>query len=73
MSVKRERLFWIRLPYWLGIAADALWAVALIFPQVFGDLTGSPGFALDSQFLCIDADHRLFPLKTHGAPDIRRS
>jgi asparagine N-glycosylation enzyme membrane subunit Stt3 len=34
--------FWlIRIPYWLGSAADALWAVALLFPPVFGTLTGA--------------------------------
>ena len=38
--------YWlIRLPYWLGIAADALWAVALFSPPVFGLLTGVDGFA----------------------------
>ena len=35
------------LPYWLGIAADALWAVALFVPQVFGALTGNPDFNPD--------------------------
>ena len=35
------------LPYWLGIAADALWAVALFVPQVFGTLTGNPDFNPD--------------------------
>ena len=37
----------IKLPYWLGIAADALWAVALFSPAVFGLLTGRPGFDPD--------------------------
>ena len=37
----------IELPYWLGIAADALWAVALFSPRVFGALTGRRGFAPD--------------------------
>jgi hypothetical protein len=38
--------FWlIRIPYWLGSAADALWAVALLFPPVFGALTGVDGFS----------------------------
>ncbi|MDJ0699463.1 MAG: hypothetical protein QNJ07_06360 [Woeseiaceae bacterium] len=31
-------------PYWLGIVADALWAVALFVPAVFGALTGNPDF-----------------------------
>ncbi|MFC1555318.1 hypothetical protein ACFL7D_11855, partial [candidate division KSB1 bacterium] len=39
----------IKLPYWLGIAADALWAAALLFPQVFGLLVGNPVFNPDLQ------------------------
>ncbi len=27
---------------WIGVAADALWAVALIHPQIYGLLTGKP-------------------------------
>ena len=42
-----SKLFLIKLPYWLGIAADALWAVALFSPRVFGLLTGRPGFSPD--------------------------
>jgi len=46
------KLWLIKLPYWLGIAADALWAIALFFPAVFGALTGvdsfSPGWQLQS-------------------------
>jgi hypothetical protein len=38
------KIFLIKLPYWLGIAADALWAVALFSPTIFGLLTGRPGF-----------------------------
>ncbi len=34
----------IKLAYWLGIGADALWAVALFSPMVFGLLTGQPDF-----------------------------
>ena len=41
------KIFLIKLPYWLGIAADALWAVALFSPKVFGLLTGRPGFHPD--------------------------
>lgn len=41
------RMFLIKLPYWLGIAADALWAIALFSPAVFGLLTGRPGFNPD--------------------------
>jgi len=47
LNEQKMNLFWIRIAYWLGIAADALWAVrepierrAVIlltaFPVVFG-------------------------------------
>ena len=36
--------FAIVLPYWLGIGADALWAIALFVPRVFSALTGNPDF-----------------------------
>jgi hypothetical protein len=39
----------IKTPYWLGIAADALWAVALFYPPLFGSLTGTPDFDPDMQ------------------------
>ena len=32
---------------WAGVAADALWTLALIFPGFFGFLTGRPGFEGD--------------------------
>ncbi len=38
----------IRLGYWLGIAADALWAVALFAPAVYGALTGISDFDPDT-------------------------
>ena len=37
----------IKGPYWIGAAADLLWAIALLFPSVFGALTGQDGFAPD--------------------------
>ena len=42
-------MFLIKLPYWLGIGADALWAVALLFPQVYGILTVQTDFNPDLQ------------------------
>ncbi len=27
---------------WIGVAADALWALALVWPQLYGILTGRP-------------------------------
>lgn len=43
------KIFLIKLAYWLGIVADALWAVLLFFPTLFGQLTGSPDFDPDLQ------------------------
>ena len=37
----------IELPYSLGIAADALWTVAMFHPALFGALTGDPRFEPD--------------------------
>lgn len=44
-----ERMILIKAPYWLGIGADTLWAVGLLFPRIFGILTGSPDFNPDLQ------------------------
>ena len=44
MIEQKKRMLFIRFPYWLGIAADALWAVALFVPSVFGILIGNSGF-----------------------------
>jgi len=49
------KLWLIKLPYWLGIAADALWAIALFFPVVFGALTGADGFSPDWQLRSVMA------------------
>lgn len=43
----------IKLPYWLGIAADALWVAGLFSPVVFGILTGTPDFNPDLQIRLI--------------------
>ena len=48
MNAQRT-MFWIKLAYWLGIGADALWAVGLLSPGVFGVLTGRPEFNPDFQ------------------------
>jgi hypothetical protein len=48
--VKKSRTtLLITAPYWMGIAADALWAVGLLFPPVYGALTGRPAFNPDLQ------------------------
>ena len=44
-----NKMFWIKFPYFLGITADALWAVALLIPAVFGLLLGNPNFIPDLQ------------------------
>ncbi len=49
MNEQKKRLFLIKIAYWLGIVADALWAVGLLFPQIFGILTGNPDFDPDLQ------------------------
>jgi len=49
MSERRRRLLLIRIPYWLGVAADALWAVGLLVPHIFGILTGNPDLNPDLQ------------------------
>ncbi len=36
----RQKMFLIKAPYWLGIGADTLWAIALFYPPVFATLTG---------------------------------
>jgi len=50
MNEQKKRLFLIKLAYWMGIVADAAWAIALIFPQVFSILTGRPDFNPDLEF-----------------------
>lgn len=49
MTEQKKRMFFIKMAYWLGILTDALWAVALFVPQVFGILTGNSGFNPDIQ------------------------
>jgi len=49
MNEQKKKMFFIRIAYWLGIAADALWAVGLLSPQLFGILTGNPDFNPDLQ------------------------
>jgi hypothetical protein len=46
---EQNKMRLIRIPYWLGIGADALWTVGLLVPQVFGMLTGRPDFNPDVQ------------------------
>jgi hypothetical protein len=50
---EQNRMFLIKVAYWLGIAADTLWAVGLLFPRIFGILTGRPDFNPDLQIRLI--------------------
>ena len=49
MQPQKTRMFLIKLPYWLGIGADALWAIGLLFPAVYRLLMGMPDFNPDFQ------------------------
>jgi hypothetical protein len=49
MNRPNNKLFMIKIAYWLGIGADVLWAVVLLFPRLFGVLTGIPEFNPDLQ------------------------
>ena len=49
MNKQVQRLYFVKLAYWLGIGADALWAVALFIPPLFGILIGRPDFEPDLQ------------------------
>jgi hypothetical protein len=45
----------IKLAYFLGIAVDALWAVALFVPPLFGILLGNPDFNPETEVRTIMA------------------
>lgn len=49
MDNQKKVLRIIKLAYWLGIGADALWAVALFAPPLFGSLIGEAEFRPDIQ------------------------
>lgn len=44
-----KRMAAIKLTCWLGIGADALWALGLLIPQVYALLVGTPDFTPDFQ------------------------
>ena len=46
---EQKKMFFIKIAYWLGIGADALWAIGLLFVPVFRLLTGEPDFNPDLQ------------------------
>ena len=45
----QKKTILIKLAYWLGITADALWAIALFSPQIFSLLTGRTDFEYNSE------------------------
>ena len=49
MKTQKRRMFFIKFPYWLGIGADAFWAIILFFPAVYGNLIGIPDINPDLQ------------------------
>jgi len=49
MNGQNRNLFLIKIAYWLGIAADLLWAIVLLFPKLFGILIGIPDYNPDVQ------------------------
>ncbi|PKP35917.1 MAG: hypothetical protein CVU00_00310 [Bacteroidetes bacterium HGW-Bacteroidetes-17] len=50
MNRQKRKLFLIKTAYWLGIIADAFWAIGLLFPRIFSILTGKSDFNPDLQF-----------------------
>ncbi len=49
MNGNKTRWLLIKLAYWLGAAADALWVVILLSPRVYGATLGRPDFDPDLQ------------------------
>jgi len=47
--MNKRNLFFIKLPYWIGIMADGVWTVALFFPRIYSILTFKPDFNPDPE------------------------
>lgn len=45
MHKSAKSITFIKLSYWLGIGADAIWAIGLFLPDVYGFLLGNPVFS----------------------------
>ncbi len=41
---EQRKIRFMKITCWIGIAADALWAIAFIFPSLYGALAGIPNF-----------------------------
>jgi len=55
MQTKQRKMnnrnsFLIKFPYWLGIIADALWAIALLYTPFYGKLIDNSDFNPDLQY-----------------------
>ena len=44
---ERTKIKTLQTICWIGVAADALWAVALAYPSLYGILTGQPQLQMD--------------------------
>ena len=49
MKEQNRKLFLIKIAFWLGIGADAFWAVVLLFPKFYGILFGLSDYNPDLQ------------------------
>ena len=49
MKEHNRKLFLIKIAYWLGIGADAFWAVVLLSPKFYGILFGLSDYNPDLQ------------------------
>ena len=49
MKEQNRKLFLIKIAYWLGIGANAFWAVVLLFPKFYGILFGLSDYNPDLQ------------------------
>jgi hypothetical protein len=47
---KKKIVLLIKFPYWLGIFADAIWAIGLLCPSVYSILIGNSNFNPDLQY-----------------------
>jgi hypothetical protein len=46
---QNKKLFLIKIAYWMGIGADTFWALVLLYPKLFGVLTGIVNYNPDLQ------------------------
>ena len=53
MDKQKKKLLIIKTAYWLGAIADAIWAIGLLFPNVFAIMIGSNDFRPNLQIRLI--------------------